>query len=114
MSGDPIKINDLSEVFKSMIKLSAHESLSCEKEVCNGFSIATEQEISTSFIVENSVQLVNDSTPVNDSTKVLDNGDLVSLNSLKPVDSNTAEATVNSSSQRMNRHKMATVKEYSS
>ena len=56
LSGDPIKINDLSEVFKSMIKLSA-ESLSSETEVCNGFSVATEQEIPTSFIIENLVNL---------------------------------------------------------
>ena len=97
MSGDPIKIKDLSEVFKSMIKLST-ESLSSETEVCNGFSIATEQEISTSFIIENSFHLVNDSTLVNDNTKFLDSGDLLSLNSIKPVDSNTSEVTVNSSS----------------
>ena len=97
LSGDPIKINDLSEVFKSMIKMSA-ESLSSETEVCNDFSIATEQEILTSFIVENSVHLVNDSTLVNDNTKLLDSGDLLSLNSIKPVDSNTSKETVNSSS----------------
>ena len=87
LSGDPIKINDLSEVFKSMIKLSA-ESLPSESEVCNGSSIITEQETSTSFIVENSDHLVNDSTLVSDNIKVLDNGDLLSLNSMKQVDSN--------------------------
>ena len=76
-----------------MIKLSA-ESMSSETEVCNDFSIATEQEISTSFMVENSVHLVNDSTLVKNNTKLLDSGDLLS----KPVDSNTSEVTVNSSS----------------
>ena len=78
LSGDAIKINYISEVSKSMIKLLA-ESLSSETEVCNGFTIVTEQEISTSFTAENSVHLVNASTLENDNRKVLDNGDLLQI-----------------------------------
>ena len=89
LTGDPIKINDLSGVLKSLIKLSA-ERLSSEREVCNGSPTASELEISTS-IIENSVYVVNDSTLVNDNTKVLDNNNLLSFSCIKPMDSSASE-----------------------
>ena len=89
LTGDPIKINDLSEVLKSLIKLSA-ERLSSEREVCNGSPTTSELEISTS-IIEDSVYVVNDSTLVNDNTKVLDNNNLLSFSCIKPMDSSASE-----------------------
>ena len=52
-------------------------------------SLASKKYRQALLYIENSVHIFNDSTLVNDNRKVLDNSDLLSLNSMKPVDSNT-------------------------